>query len=70
MKHEKGPMKRWAAIPEGALPAGRVREVVERIRRRSDAFGRIVGREGAVRRIGTGPGVLLRRRMLECLRFN
>ena len=52
------------------MPAGRVREVVGRIRRRSDAFGRIVGREGAVRRIGTGPGVLLRRRMLECLRFN
>ena len=35
-----------------------------------DESGGIVGREGAVRRIGTGPGVLLRRRMLECLRFN
>ena len=51
---KKGPMKRWTAVPEGALPAGRVREVVGRIRRRSDAFGRIVGREGAVRGIGTG----------------
>ena len=34
-------MKRWAAVPEGAFPAGRVRKVVGRIRRRSDAFGRI-----------------------------
>jgi len=33
-------MKRWAAVPEGALPAGRVREVVGRIRRDRRPRGR------------------------------
>jgi len=33
-------MKRWAAVPEGALPAGRVRKVVGRIRRDRRPRGR------------------------------
>ena len=36
----------------------------------TQAFLHGLKEQGAVRRIGTGPGVLLRRRMLECLRFN